>query len=126
MRSEIGRSTAKSHVNDVEEAILKTFRGANITSFPSQHDEQQMVNIQKKKGAPQPQVSLTLHGKHAKCVGKTYGKRTSWKCNFQPCFNCLFIIERMFGRVVAFNLDESSRKHDITVLRKSNFFSEPG
>ena len=68
-----------------------------------------------------PNILYTLDGKHARCTGMKHIKRLSWKFHFKPCFNCLFIVERVFGTVCAFNLDESAKKHDITVLRESEF-----
>lgn len=118
----IGRSTAKGFVKDVEKGILKSFRGSDIISWPTNQEKQQMVDILKKRNAPMPQAPFSLDGKHPKCIGKQHKERASWKYRFQPCFNCLFIVERVFGRIVAFNLDQSARKHDITVLRESQFF----
>lgn len=118
----IGRSTAKGYVRDVERGILNAFRGTDVIKWPSESEKKQMVEILKLKNAPMPQVPLSLDGKHARCLGKHHTERSSWKLRFQPCFNCLFIIERVFGTVVAFNLDKSARKHDIRVLRESEFY----
>ena len=117
----IGISTAKGYVKHVEQAIFKTFRDSDIISFPSTEQRKKMVQILKQRGAPMPNILLTLDGKHARCTGLRYTERLSWKFHWKPCFNCLFIVERVFGTVCAFNLDESAKKHDITVLRESDF-----
>ena len=118
----IGRSTGKIFIDDIEKGILKTFEHTNIISFPSEAEKQEMVKILKKRGAHMPHVLFTLDGKHARSVGKFFVERLSWKYHWQPCFNCLFVIERVFGRVCAFNLDAEAKKHDIEILRESNFF----
>ena len=118
----IGASTAKGYITDIEDAILRTFENTNIISFPSERNKQKMVEILKNKKSHMPHVLFTLDGKHARCNGKTHTERLSWKYRWQPCFNCLFVIERVFGTVCAFNLDKEARKHDITILRESAFF----
>ena len=47
----------------------------------------------------------------------------SHKYKWLPCFNVLFIIERAFMTICSFNLDKSSSKHDITVLRDTWFYN---
>ena len=117
----IGISTAKGFFQEVEEAILKTFRKSNIISFPSEEQKIKMVEILKQRDVPMPHIIFTLDGKHARCTGMKHNERLSWKFHWKPCFNCLFVIERVFGTVCAFNLDASAKKHDITVLRDSAF-----
>ena len=118
----IGVSTSKGYVQDLEEAILKTFENSEIISFPTAENKAKMVKMLKKKGAHMPDALFTLDGKHARCTGKQHSERLSWKYRWQPCFNCLFVIERLFGTVCAFNLDREAKKHDITILRESTFF----
>ena len=84
----IGRSSSKIYVEDVEKGILKTFEHTNIVSFPSEAEKQEMVKILKKRGAHMPHALFTLDGKHARCVGKFFIERLSWKYHWQPCFNC--------------------------------------
>ena len=118
----IGVATGKGYVEDLEKAILKTFKHSKIISFPSESAKKIMVQILKKKKAHLPGALFTLDGKHARCNGKLHTERLSWKYRWQPCFNCLFVIERVFGTVCAFNLDPEAKKHDITILRESDFF----
>lgn len=118
----IGRSTGKGFIRDIEEGMLKTFEHSNIVSFPSEEEKKSMVKLLKKRGAHMPHALFTLDGKHARCVGKFFAERLSWKYRWQPCFNCLFVIERVFGTICAFNLDCEAKKHDIEVLRESSFF----
>ena len=119
---QIGVATGKGYVTDVENAILNAFENSNIISFPSEDNKIKMVEILKKKKAHMPNALFTLDGKHARCTGKQHSERLSWKYRWQPCFNCLFVIERVFGTVCAFNLDHEAKKHDITILRESTFF----
>ena len=118
----IGASTAKGFVKDVERAIFSTFKNTNIISFPTKKQREKMVQILKQKQVPLPHELFTLDGKHARCTGMQKIERLSWKFHWKPCFNCLFIIERALGTVCAFNLDKSARKHDITILRESEFY----
>ena len=112
----IGVSTGRGYVKDIETAILKTFKDTKIISFPSEQNKQKMVQILKMKKAHMPNVIFTLDGKHARCTGKLHEERLSWKYRWQPCFNCLFVIERVFGTVCAFNLDQEAKKHGITIF----------
>ena len=118
----IGVSTGKGFIQDLENAILRAFQDSNIISFPSEEHKKKMVQILKKRKAHMPHALFTLDGKHARCTGKQHSERLSWKYRWQPCFNCLFVIERVFGTVCAFNLDKEAKKHDITILRESSFF----
>ena len=118
----IGVATGKIYVSDLELAILNAFQNSRIISFPSEKQKKLMVKIMKKRDAHLPGALFTLDGKHARCTGKLHPERLSWKYRWQPCFNCLFVIERVLGTVCAFNLDPEAKKHDITVLRESNFF----
>ena len=119
---QIGTSTGKGYIKDLENAILSTFQASNIISFPRQTNKLKMVEILKMKNAKMPNAIFTLDGKHARCTGKLHPERLSWKYRWQPCFNCLFVIERVFGTVCAFNLDKEAKKHDIMILRESHFF----
>ena len=75
-----------------------------------------------KKGALMPNGSLTMDHKHAFCTGCNKKERRSINGKWLPCFNVKFIIERLRGTVCALNLDKVARRHDITVLRESEFF----
>eukprot|EP01083_Nonionella_stella_P198470 728656_1 len=59
---------------------------------------------------------------HSRCLGRAFPERMSYKYRFHPCFNVLFVIERAFGTVCAFNLDEAAKKHDSTILKESAFY----
>ncbi len=65
---------------------------------------------------------FSLDGSHTRCTGRNYTERLSFKYRWLPCFNVLFIIERVFGTVCAFNIDPAASKHDITVLKESWFY----
>ena len=81
-----------------------------------------MVEILKKKKVPMPSAVFSLDGKDALCQGQSHPERLSYKYRFLPCFSALFVIERVFGTVCAFNLDPSGKKHDVNVLRESFFY----
>ena len=40
-----------------------------------------------------------------------------------PCFGVHVICERVFGSVVAFNIDEAASKHDLTAIRDAWFYN---
>ena len=125
MRSKyfIGVATAKSHVKDVLQAILKSFRDENIVTFPTPQQRYKMVKILKAKGAEMPDALCSLDGSHVKCRGRRFKERLSYKYkSTTACFNVMFIVERVLGTICAFNIDASARKHDITVLRESWFY----
>ena len=119
----IGESTAVSHINDLLEGIIKAYKNKNVVTFPNENQKQMMVNVLKQQGAPMPYVLFSLDGSHARCTGRKYKTRLSHKYKFLPCFNVLFIIERAFMTICSFNLDESSSKHDLTVLRDTWFYN---
>ncbi len=81
-----------------------------------------MVELLKKKGVPMPDAIFSVDGSHTRCNGRHYTERWSHKYHWLPCFNVMFIIERAFGTVCAFNIDPAASKHDITVLRESWFY----
>ena len=119
---QIGKTTGKNYVEDVEKAILMTFENTRIIAFPGEVEKRKMIQILKRRKAHMPTAIFALDGKHCRCSGKIHTERLSWKYRWQPCFNCLFVIERVFGTVCAFNLDMEAKKHDIEVLRESQFF----
>ena len=119
----IGVSTAVSHINDIVKAILRSFQHENVVRFPDAKQRQKMVEILKAKGVQMPDAVASMDGSHVKCRGRKKKESLShkYKCT-TACFNVLFIVERVFGTVCAFNIDASARKHDITVLRESWFY----
>lgn len=118
----IGAATAIGYVNDVLDGIIKSFKLRNMITFPSEEQRIKMTGLMVKKGALMPNALFTMDGKHALCTGRNKRERRSVKYKWLPCFNVMFIIERVFGTVCAFNLDKAASKHDITVLRESEFF----
>ena len=69
-----------------------------------------------------PDALFAVDGSHARCSGQRFSERLSHKWKNRPCFNAMFIIERVFGTICAFNLDPSASKHDIKVLKQSWFY----
>ena len=120
---QIGIATAKSHINDILKAILESFKDSQVITFPTETQRIQMVNLLKKKNDYMPHAILSMDGSHTRCTGRHITERLSQKYHWLPCFNVLFIIERVFGTICAFNLDDSARKHDLTALRESWFYS---
>lgn len=121
---QIGGATAKSHIDDIMKAIIKSFRGTNIISLPSLEQRLKMVQILKQKKAPMPDAIFSVDGSHTRCTGRDIQERVSHKYRWLPCFNVTFLVERVFGTVVAFNLDPAAIKHDLTILRESWFGHE--
>ena len=118
----IGVATAIGYINDILHGIIKTFGNTNIITFPTEQQRMRMVDINLKRGALMPHALFTFDGKHALCTGRNVAERRSFKYKWLPCFNVLFVIERVFGTVCAFNMDKAASKHDLTVLRESDFF----
>ena len=120
-RYRIGTATAKIHVSDVLKSILKSFEKENVIAFPQEDQKILMENILKQKGAHMPYCLLSMDGCHTRCTGRQIAERLSHKYKWLPCFNVTFLIERVFGTICAFNLDQSAAKHDITILREAWF-----
>lgn len=120
----IGKATAKSHITDITKGILKSYENVNIVKFPDSQERQEMVKLLKQKGAPTPYALFSLDGSHPRCKGMKFEERLSSKHGFHPCFNVLFVIERVLGTICAFNIDSAATKHDITVLRESWFYKQ--
>ena len=120
----IGESTAVSHINDLCNGIIDSYKDEDVVKFPDEQQKQKMVKILKQRKAHMPYVLFSLDGSHARCTGRKYKNRLSHKYKFLPCFNVLFIIERAFMTICSFNLDESSNKHDLTVLRDTLFYNK--
>ena len=118
----ISPASAIGYVDDVLNAILKTFRNTNIIGFPNLEEREKMVKILKKRNAPMPTALFLFDGKDALCNGQIHSERLSYKYRFLPCFSVLFVVERVFNTICAFNLDPEGKKHDITVLRESSFY----
>lgn len=121
---QIGIATAKSHVDDILKAIISSFRGTNVISLPTLEQRLQMVKILKQRKAPMPDALFSIDGSHTRCSGRDNPQRVSRKYRWLPCFNVMFMIERVFGTVVAFSIDPAATKHDIRVLRESWFGME--
>ena len=121
-RYKIGTATAKGYLNDIMDGILKSFENENIIMFPTEKQRMAMVNVLMRRNSMMPLQLFTLDGKHALCTGRNDPERRSVKYRWLPCFNVMFVIERLFGTVCAFNMDKAASKHDITVLRDREFF----
>ena len=116
---QIGITTAKFFVNDMLKAILKSFENKKVVAFPPEDQKQVMEQILKQKGANMPYALFSVDGCHTRCTGRQIRERLSYKYQWLPCFSVTFIMEKVFGTVYAFNLDQSAAKHDITVLREA-------
>ena len=120
----IGTATAKSHVDDMLKAIIISFRGTSVISLPTLEQRLEMVKILKQRQAPMPDAIFSIDGSHTRCTGRDNPQRVSQKYKWLPCFNVMFLIERVFGTVVAFSIDPAAIKHDIRILRESWFGME--
>ena len=79
---QISEGSAFRYVQDVTSAILKTFEGTNIISFPNETEKQLMRDILKARNESVPDILFTLDGKDSLCNGRTHPERLSWKYNF--------------------------------------------
>ena len=123
-RYQIGIKTAYSHVQDVLVAVMKSYENKNAIRFPTISERKQMVRILKSKGSPFPDALFSLDGSHARCTGRHIRERLSFKYHFLPCFNVLFVTERVLSTICSFSIDPSSAKHDLTILREAPFFQK--
>ena len=121
---QIGIKTAYSHVQDVLNAVMRAYENKNVIRFPTITEREQMVHILKTKRVPMPDALFSLDGSHARCTGRHIRERLSFKYRWLPCFNVLFVTERVLSTICAFSIDPSSAKHDITVLREAPFFQK--
>ena len=121
---QISESSAIRYVKDVTTAILKSFEGTDIISFPGETEKQVMRRILLHKNDTMPDVLFTFDGKDSQCNGKSHAERICWKYRWLPCYKVLFVVERALGTICAVNLDKAGKKHDITVLRESSFYRD--
>lgn len=121
---EIGASTAIGYADDVMDGILSSFQDTDIITFPNTEERYKLMQINERRGALMPHALFTMDGKHALCTGRTRSERLSHKYKWLPAFNALFIIERVFGTVCAFNLDGAATKHDVTIFKESSFYQQ--
>ena len=119
----IGTATGVRYVEDVLKAIIHSYKNKNVITFPPKNQRIEMVKILKKKKVSMPDAIFSLDGSHLRCTGRHITERLSHKYHWLPCFNALFVIERVFGTVCAVNLDPQARKHDVTVLREAWFYN---
>ena len=118
----ISASSAIKYVHQVTTAILKSFQGTNIISFPSEAEKLVMFEILKKQNAKMPHILFTMDGKDALCNGKVHSERLSYKYKFLPTFTVLFVVERVLGTICAVNMDREGKKHDLRVLEECSFY----
>ncbi len=120
----ISESSAIRYVKDVTTAILKSFEGTDIISFPQEPEKQVLREILKHQNAKMPDILFTFDGKDSHCNGKCHSERICWKYRIIPCYKVLFVVERALGTICAVNMDRHGQKHDITVLRESSFYRD--
>ena len=121
----ISEANAIIFMDDLTGGIIEAYKNSNIISYPSEQEQQQMIQLLQKAGKPMPDCLFNLDGKHARCKGLTKFERLSAKFNFhQACFNVLFVTERVFGTVCSLSLDKSVHKADISILRESTWFQD--
>ena len=118
----IGSATAVTYTHDIMNGIINSYKNKNIITFPNEIQRNKMVEINVRRNVALPHCLFTLDGKHALCTGRNRRERRSFKYKWLPCFNAMFVIERVFGTVCAFNLDAAASKHDLTILKESAFY----
>jgi len=125
VRYQIGVATAIEYVNkDILKGMINAYEGSDVVSFQNQQQRLRMVALNKQMQKKMAHALYTMDGKHARCKGSHIDVRMSHKYKFKACFNCLFVIERTFGTVCAYNLDECATKHDLTILRESWWYQK--
>jgi len=118
----IKEQTVKNYILDVMMAILISYRNdANIIGVPN-HDQQHIMSqILRNTNQDMNNCLLYLDGTHKLCVGRQDKNKRSWKYHWRPAWSHLFVVDRVFGIIVAANVGNPACKHDLTVLRESEF-----
>ena len=116
------RSLVKDYVTDVITAILLSYQGdEGIISVPNHETQNIMSNVLKITNHKLYDSIFYLDGTHKLCLGRNDANKRSWKHHWKAAWSHLFVIERIFGIIIAANVGNPSKKHDLKILRESNF-----
>ena len=118
----------KIFVLDVIAAILLYYKDdKEIIGVPTHECQVLMKNILELTNEKLVDAIFYLDGTHELCLGKNDVNKRSWKYRWQAAYSHLFVIDRIFGMVIAINCGNPAKKHDLKVLKESSFginFSE--
>ena len=118
----ICQQTVMNYVNDVNVAILLTYKNDDgIINSPTIKMQHLMKEILRNKNETMIDALLYLDGTHKLTVGRNDKNKRSWKYHWRAAWSHLFVIDRIFGMINAVNVGNPACKHDITVLKESNF-----
>ena len=117
-----GVNIIKTYIIDTVVAILLTYQNEpGIISVPSHESQYIMSEILKTTDANLIDAVFYLDNTHKLCLGRKDVDKRSWKHHWKAAWSHLFVIERIFGLIIAVNSGNPARKHDLTTLRESKF-----
>ena len=85
---DIGVATAFSHVSDILQGILTTYKEKDVVSFPTMAERELMKGILEQKGDKVPHAIFAIDGSHLRCTGRNIAERRSKKYNWFVCLLC--------------------------------------
>ena len=117
-----GVNIIKTYVIDTVAAILLTYKNEPcIISVPNHENQKYMSEILKITDDNLIQAVFYLDNTHKLCLGRNDPEKRSWKFHWRAAWSHLFVIDRIFGLIIAINSGNPARKHDLTTLRESEF-----
>lgn len=117
-----GLSALKIYIIDVIAAILFTYHDVSDIIFVPNHEIQHLMSdILLIANKDINQAVFHLDNTHKLCLGQKDKDKRSWKFHWKAAWSHLFVMDRIFGIVVACNIGNPARKHDLTILKESNF-----
>ena len=119
---QINQQTVINYVIDVVLAILLTYKhDKGILGMPTEHQQHLMNKILINTNQEFVESLFYLDGTHKLTVGRNDRNKRSWKYKWKPAWSHLFVIDRIFGIITAVNTGNPAWKHDLTVLKESDF-----
>jgi len=118
----VKEGSVKNYVLDVLIAILISYYDDyGIIGVPNKNQQHIMNKILHNTNSDLKNAILYLDGTHKLTVGRNDVNKRSWKFHWRAAYSHLFVVDRIFGVIVAANVGNPSRKHDCTILKESTF-----
>eukprot|EP01083_Nonionella_stella_P178198 628864_1 len=98
-------STIRSHINDVIDAITRSYNDTDIISVPDRDDQKLLSwTLQMDPSKKFSIILFALDGSHKKCRGRNDTLLLSWKYSRMPCFNIMYVVDRVTEQIVVFDI----------------------
>ena len=121
----IKSSTQFSFVREVTQTIVEAYENSDVLSLPDDRTRKMMQEcIQMDPTKALSNVLFVLDGAHKRCKGHKHRESLSWKYKWLPCYNIMFVVERVTGTIVAFTLHPHTMYHTDTTMLESSDFAE--